>query len=111
MSTEDPPLRLYVIAWIPLAAVYTALFLASGATPAAALRWSLVSVLPFLLLGLIVLPAPGHVRWLGDRRVRFFTAHLGLALAYGVAGTAGVFGLRKLEALLVTGRAEAASTR
>jgi signal transduction histidine kinase len=100
-----PPLRLFLVAWVPLAAIYAALFLASGAGPALAVRSSLASVLPFLLLGLLVLHVPGRWRWRDEGRAAFAAAQLGLAAAYAVLGTAGVMALRALDSLAATGRA------
>lgn len=100
-----PPLKLFAVAWLPLLAVFVALFVAAGMPPAAALRAALVSVLPLLLLGLLVLRVPARVPWQEGRRGGFFASQLGLAAGYGVATTAGVSGLRSLESLLSTGRA------
>jgi signal transduction histidine kinase len=97
-------MRLYVAAWTPLAAVFAILFLAVGSTPAAAMRSALVSVLPFLLLGLRVWTIPSELPWRDDRRLRFFAAHLTLATAYAALGVGGAFALRNLEAFFVTGR-------
>lgn len=97
-------MRLYVAAWTPLAAVFVALFVAVGSTPAAAIRGAIVSVLPFLLLGLRVWTLPRELPWRDERRLRFFAAHLVLATAYAALGVGGAFVLRSLETLLVTGR-------
>jgi signal transduction histidine kinase len=99
------PMRLYVAAWTPLAVVFAALFLAVGSSPGVAIRGALVSVLPFLLLGLRVWTLPSELPWRDDRRLRFFAAHLALAALYATFGVAGAFALRNLEAFFVTGRA------
>jgi signal transduction histidine kinase len=99
------PMRLYVAAWTPLAAVFAALFLAVGSTPAVAIRGALVSVVPFLLLGLRVFTLPSELPWRDDRRLRFFAAHLALAAAYAALGVGAAFALRNVEAFFVTGRA------
>jgi signal transduction histidine kinase len=101
---RSPPPRLFLIAWIPLLAVYTALFLGAGATPGGALRGALVSVLPFMLLGFLVLAVPRRLPWRDDRRAAFFAAQLGLTVAYAAIGTAGVMALWNLDSLLFTGR-------
>jgi two-component system, LytTR family, sensor kinase len=90
-------LRLYLAAWIPLAAVYAALFAAAGASPGSALRGAIASVLPLMLLGLVVLRLPHRLGWSDERRPLFFLTHLVLAITYGVIGTAGVSALRLLD--------------
>jgi signal transduction histidine kinase len=98
-------LRLYITAWVPLVAVYAALFTAAGTPPALAIRGALLSVLPCALLGLLVFRVPQHLPWRDDRRMGFFAAQLGLAAVYGAAETAGVLALRHLDSLLTTGQA------
>jgi signal transduction histidine kinase len=97
--SRRPPVRLYVAAWTPLAAVFIAMFIAIGSGPGVAVRGAIVSLLPFLLLGLRVLTLPLDLPWQDDRRLRFFAAHLALAVAYAAFGVAGAF---VLEVLLVT---------
>jgi hypothetical protein len=103
---RNPPLRPYAIAWVPLAAVYAALFMASGRPATTAVRSALVTVLPFALLGLLVLRLPRRVPWHDERRAGFFAAHLGLTVAYALVGAAGVVAAWTLDSLLTTGRAE-----
>jgi signal transduction histidine kinase len=93
-----------VIAWVPLVAVYAALFTAGGTPPATAIRVALVTVLPYALLGLLVLRVPQGVPWHDERRAGFFAVQLGLTAAYAVAGTTGVIAFRNLDSLLATGR-------
>jgi LytS/YehU family sensor histidine kinase len=102
---RNPPLRPYAIAWVPLAAVYAALFMASGRPATTAVRSALVTVLPFALLGLLVLRLPRRVPWHDERRAGFFAAQLGLTVAYALVGAAGVVAAWTLDSLLTTGRA------
>jgi signal transduction histidine kinase len=99
------PLRLYTMAWVPLVAVYAALFTAAGTPPAAAIRGAVVSVLPCALLGLLVFRVPLRLPWQDDHRAGFFAAQLGLTAVYGLTGTAGVIAFRNLDSLLATGHA------
>jgi signal transduction histidine kinase len=99
-----PPLRLYATAWVPLVAVYVALFMAAGREPASAVRSALVTILPFAFLGLLVLGVPRRVRWRDERRAGFFAAQLGLAAGYGSTGAAAVAGAWTLDSLLATGQ-------
>ena len=103
---RHPPLRLYVLAWVPLVAVYAVLFAAFGIPAAPALRGALLSVLPCVLLGFLVFRVPRRLPWRDDRRGVFFAAQLGLTVLYGVTETAGVFALRQLDSLLTSGHAE-----
>jgi two-component system, LytTR family, sensor kinase len=103
---RKPPTKLYVVAWVPLAAVYAALFAAAGIAPASAIRGALALVLPFLLLGFLVLRVPDRVRWDERRRVRFFAIQLALMVPYAVLGAALGVALRYLDMLVVTGRVE-----
>jgi signal transduction histidine kinase len=102
---RKPPLRLYGIAWVPLAVVYAVLFTAAGASPGMAMRGAIVSVLPCALLGLLVLRIPSLLPWREDHRAGFFVGQLGLTVVYGVAGTTAVLALRNLESLATTGHA------
>jgi len=99
-------LRIYVIAWVPLLAVYVALFLAGGETPARATRSALMTVLPFALLGLLVLRVPLRVPWHDERRVSFLAAQVGLTAAYALAAAGGVVVSWTLDSYLATGRAQ-----
>lgn len=101
---RSPLLRLYTIAWVPLVAVYAAMWAAEGQPPAAALRVALLTVLPFALLGLLVLGVPRRVPWRDERRSAFFAAQLGLTMAFAVACAAGVMASWALDSLLATGR-------
>jgi signal transduction histidine kinase len=101
---RHPPLRLYVLAWVPLVAVYVAIFTAGGQAPAAALRSAVLTALPFALLGLLVLRVPRHLPWHDGRRVGFFAVQLGLTSAYAVAGAAGVVVSWTFDSLVATGR-------
>jgi signal transduction histidine kinase len=103
---RHPPLRLYLVAWVPLAGVYVALFLAGGTPPATAVRSALLTVLPFALLGLLVLRVPRHVPWPDERRVAFFAAQLALTAAYAVGGAAAVVASWTIDSFLVRGRFE-----
>lgn len=98
-------MRLYAAAWIPLLAVFAALFAAGGHPPGVALRGALASVVPLALLGLAALAVPPRLPWRDDRRASFFGVQLGLTAAYALAGTAGSLALRSLDSLLTTGRA------
>lgn len=102
---RSPRLRLYVIAWVPLVAVYAAMWAAGGRPPAAALRAALLTVLPFALLGLVVPRVPQRLPWRDERRSAFFAAQLGLATAFALASAAGVLAGWSLDSLLATGRA------
>ena len=95
-----------MIAWVPLVAVYTAIYMGAGSTPARAIRSALLTVLPFALLGLLVLRVPGRVPWHEGRRAGFFAAQLGLTVLYAVSAAAGVIASWTLESFLTTGRAE-----
>ena len=103
---RHPPLRLYVIAWVPLVAVYTAIYVGAGSTLAHAIRSSLLTVLPFALLGFLVLRVPRRVPWHEGRRAGFFAAQLGLTALYAVSAAAGVIASWTLESFFTTGRAE-----
>ncbi len=104
--TRHPPLRPYVIAWVPLVAVYLAIYMGAGRPFLAAIRSSLLTVLPFALLGLLVLQVPRRVPWRDERRAAFFAAQLGLMTAYAVAAMGGVIASWTLDSFLATGRAE-----
>lgn len=93
------------MAWVPLAGVYAALFAAGGASPGMAVRGGLISVVPYALLGLLVLRVPLRLPWHDGRRGTFLAAQFGLMAAYAVAGTAGLTSLRALDSFLTTGRA------
>jgi signal transduction histidine kinase len=101
-----PPLRLYAIAWVPLVAVYVALYMGAGRPPVAAMRSGFLTVLPFALLGLLVLQVPRRMPWHDERRAAFFVAQLGLTTAYAVAAAGGVIASWTLDSFLATGRAE-----
>jgi len=103
---RHPPLRLYLVAWIPLAGVYVALFLAGGTPPTTALRSALLTVLPFAFLGLLVLRVPRHVPWREERRGAFFAAQLVLTVAYALGGAAAVVASWTLDSYLARGRFE-----
>ena len=103
---RHPPLRLYLIAWLPLIAVYTALFMAVGTPPVTAIRSALTSLLGFVLLGLLALRVPACLPWRDERRAGFFAAQLGLTAAFGLTGAAAFLGSWTLEALVTSGRAE-----
>lgn len=104
--TRRPPLRAYAIAWVPLVAVYTALYMgAGGRPPLAAMRSACLTVLPLALLGLPVLGVPRRLPWHDDRRAAFFASQLGLTAAYALAAAGGVVGAWTLDSYLATGRA------
>src|SRR6185503_15220403 len=44
---RHPPLRLYALAWLPLLTVYVALYMGAGSPPAAAIRTTFLTILPF----------------------------------------------------------------
>ena len=98
------PVRLYAAAWIPLLAVFAALFAAAGHPPAVALRGALSSIAPFALLGLAVLAVPPLFPGRDDQRAAFFGVHLGLTVGYALVGTAGALALRSLDSLVTSGR-------
>jgi signal transduction histidine kinase len=98
---------LYAAAWVPFVAVYVALFMAGGATTSDAARAALATVLPYGLLGLLVLDVPRRLPSPEGRRVRFFALHVALALTYTAAGTGGWMALVTLDRLVVTGSAKA----
>jgi len=102
---RNPPLRLYVLAWVPLAAVYAAMFTAAGRPPATAIRSALLSVLPYALLGLLALRVPRRLPWHDGRRAGFFAAQLALAAVFGTAAATGVVASWNLDSLLATGHA------
>lgn len=99
------PLRPYALAWIPLYAVYVALYMAAGTAAPAAARGALVFLLPPALLGLLLLAVPGRVAWHDRRPSVFLAVQLGIAVAYVAAGTAGVMALWTLETFLTSGHA------
>ena len=101
-----PPLRPYAIAWIPLAALYAALYMGAGRPATGAIRSAVLTVLPFALLGVLVLRVPGIVRWRDDRRAAFFVTQLGLTVAYALVAAGGVIASWTLDSFLVTGRAQ-----
>jgi signal transduction histidine kinase len=103
---RNPPLKLYVIAWVPLLAVYVALNMSAGRPPAPAIRSAFLTVLPFALLGLLVLGIPRRMPWHDERRAVFFAAQLGLTAAFAVAAAGGVIASWTLDSFLATGRAE-----
>jgi sensor histidine kinase YesM len=103
---RHPPLRPYAIAWVPLVAVYVALFLAGGRAPTIAIRSALLTILPFALLGLLVLRVPRRLPWHDERRAAFFAAQLGLTAAYAVTAAASVVASWTLDSFLATGRPE-----
>ena len=104
--TRHPPLRPYAIAWVPLLAVYLAIYMSAGRPSLAAIRSAVLTVLPFALLGLLVLQVPRRVPWRDERRTAFFAAQLGLMTAYAVAAMGGVIASWTLDSFLATGRAE-----
>ena len=99
-----PPLRPYIIAWVPLCAVYVALHMASGTPPLTAMRSALAFVLPFLLLGLLALRVPRLVAWHDRHRAAFFAAQIGLTAVYGATGSAMVIAWRTIDPLLTMER-------
>ncbi len=103
---RTPPFLLYTVAWILFGAVYVALFMASGASLRDAVGGALATVLPFGLLGILVLSLPRVLPWREERRVSFFVAQLGLTAAYAALGTAGWIACRALDLLLTTGGAQ-----
>jgi signal transduction histidine kinase len=98
-----PPLRLYALAWAPLFAVYSALFLAAGRPASIALRSAFVSLLGHALLGLLALRVPARLPWRDERRASFFAIQLGLASVYGLLSAAAFLASWTLETLLTTG--------
>jgi signal transduction histidine kinase len=104
--TRHPPRRLYAIAWVPLLAVYLAIYMSAGRPSLAAIRSAVLTVLPFALLGLLVLQVPRRVPWRDERRAAFFAAQLGLMTAYAVAAMGGVIASWTLDSFVATGRAE-----
>lgn len=98
------PVRVYVAAWVPLIAAYAVPFAAAGRPLAGALRVALVSLLPFLLLGLVAARIPRRVPWPDEGPARFLAVQLGLAAAFALAGTAGVVASWNLDSLVTTGR-------
>ena len=99
-----PPVRLYLVAWVPLAGVYVALFLAAGSSPTTAIRSAVLTVVPFALLGLLVLRVPRLVPWPDERRAAFYAVQLGLTVAYALAAAAGVVAAWTLDSYFVNGR-------
>ncbi len=98
-------LRVYFVAWIPLIAAYVVLFL-SASPPFTAFRSGLLSILPFALLGLLVLRVPRRLPWAHHRRAALFAAHFGLMAAYAVGGAAGVVASFTLDSFFARGRFE-----
>src|SRR5262249_42509507 len=73
----------YGIAWLPYAASYVTLFVSHlGQTFLSAVKGSLFNVLPAALLGVGVVAVCERLPWSHDRRLRFFSVHLSLALLY-----------------------------
>lgn len=99
-------MRLYALAWVPLAAMYGVMGATFGWSLPVAARYALIVVLPYALLGVLVLAVPRRVPWTDERRARFAGAQLGLAILYVAAGTAGWMGLQLAESLLIKGHAQ-----
>ena len=69
------------------------------------MRSALFSILPFAILGLLVLRVPRRVPWHDARRAGFFAAQLGLTAGFAVVGATGVAATWVLDTLLATGHA------
>lgn len=93
----------YALVWLPCFGLYAAGIAASGAPTGAAVRGALASVLPWALLGLLVLRAARALPWQEERRARFFLLHLALALGFVVSTAAAWFVLLVVERRIVMG--------
>jgi sensor histidine kinase YesM len=94
---------IFLAAWIALAAIYSAALVANGVSSGLAVRNALANLLPDAVLGLAVLRLPSMLPWPERSRGRFFTAHLGLLLAFLVLATAGWVALYAVDSFLFTG--------
>ena len=75
----------YSIAWLPYLASYMTLFISHlGQTLPAAVKGSILNVLPAALLGVGVVAVSQRIPWTPNRRYRFLSAHLALASLYVV---------------------------
>jgi len=80
---------LYVLAWLPLLALYLVAFTASGeASPGEALKIGLFYIGPPAVLGVGVIRLSLRMPWPGRGAASFFARHVGLALSFGAAGGA-----------------------
>jgi len=104
--TSGLPLRAYAVAWVPLFAVYFVLFTVSGTPPLTGARYALVSVLPYAILGVLVLEVPRRVPWRDEGRGLFISLQLALALAYAVASTGVGLMLRVADSFVVARRVD-----
>jgi len=94
---------IYLAAWIALAAIYSAALVAYGASFGLAVRNAVANLVPDAILGLAVLRLPSKVPWPERSRGRFFTAHLGLLLAFLVLSSAGWLALEVIDSLIFVG--------
>jgi signal transduction histidine kinase len=82
---------LYAAVWLPCLVFYAAGIAASGARPGQAVRGAVASVLPWALLGLLVLRAAHALPWPEEGRARVFLLHAALAAGFIALSTAGWF--------------------
>lgn len=88
----------YVAAWLPYAAIYTAIFLVMGGPSILlAIVWSLSNVVPAALLGSAVLRLCGRLPWSRHQRIWFLAVHAGAATMYSVLWISSVVLLLTIE--------------
>jgi signal transduction histidine kinase len=85
---------LYVLAWMPLLALYTLVYSAEGAVPLhQALVVALCYVGPPAVFGVGVIRMCAAIQWSSEHRVRFFAKHLGLGLTFAGLSSMTTVGL------------------
>jgi signal transduction histidine kinase len=94
---------LYAAVWLPCVGLYAAGFAAFGATASQACRAALAIVIPWAVVGLLVLRAARALPWPEERRVRVLLMHAALALGFVALSIAGWIGLVALDMRFVMG--------
>jgi sensor histidine kinase YesM len=94
---------LYAAAWLPCLGLYAAAFAAFGASAGQALRGALASVLPWAVVGLLVLRAARGIPWPEEGRARVVLLHLALALGFVALSILCWFALVMADMRLVMG--------
>ena len=110
-SSPSPPrtgrsrrAALYAAAWLLCAGLYAAGFASFGATPSQAIRAAVAIVVPWAVVGLVVLRAARAIPWPAeDGRARVILLHVALALAFVALSVAGWYLLVLADMRLVMG--------
>ena len=110
-SSPSPPptgrsrrAALYAAAWLLCAGLYAAGFASFGATPSQAIRAAVAIVVPWAVVGLVVLRAARAIPWPAeDGRARVILMHVALALAFVALSVAGWYLLVLADMRLVMG--------